>query len=921
MGNDYKNTLLMMNTEFSMKANLPLREPEILKKWEEEHLYEKVLEKNKDGKPFILHDGPPYANGNVHTGHAFNKSLKDFVLRYKTMMGYYTPYIPGWDTHGLPIETALTKNGKVNRKTTPVAEFRELCYEYALKQVANQKEQFKRLGVLGDWDNPYITLTKDFEARQIEVFAKMAEKGLIYKGLKPVYWSPSSESALAEAEVEYHDVTSDTIYLAFKIVDGKNVLDNDAELVIWTTTPWTIPGNLAVCINGDFEYAEILVKSEGVANGRKLVFAKEMLETVTPLLKITDYEIVKTIKGYDMEYITYVNPMNKICPVTLGSHVTLDAGTGLVHTAPGFGEDDFNVGKKYGLEILAPVDSRGYTTAEYGEFGGLFYEECNKLVIEKMIERNILIAQSKITHSYPHDWRTKKPIIFRATPQWFASIDGIKEDILKAIDEVNWKPAWGGLRLSNMIKDRNEWCISRQRAWGVPIPVFYCEDETPILDQEVLKHVSKLFGEYGSNIWFLKEAKDLLPEGYTNPHSPNGKFTKEKDIMDVWFDSGSSYYAVLPPRGLPVQADLYLEGSDQYRGWFNSSISTSVAVTKHAPYKTCLSHGFILDGNGNKMSKSLGNTIDPLDICKEFGADILRLWVASTEYTADVRISKDIIKQNAEAYRKIRNTFRFLLGNLSDFNPDKDKINYEELGEVDQYIECRLNNVIEKVLDAYENYDFDEVYRSILNYMTNDLSAFYMDFTKDVLYIEEMNNKERRSIQTVLFDNLDALLRLITPILPFTSEEIYSNMNLENKEISSYMLSMPKVVKYANSEELLNKYSKFMEFRTDVLKAIENARNNKVIGKSMSAKLSICPSKETKELLDTLKIDLAKVFIVSECVLVDSANNDFEEFDSGKFLVEARVGHICDRCWKVVDEVDENGLCPRCAEIIKNMEK
>ena len=916
MANDYKNTLLMMNTEFSMKANLKDKEPVILNKWEEDKIYEKVLEKNKDNTPFILHDGPPYANGNIHIGHALNKILKDFIIREKTMEGYYSPYIPGWDTHGLPIENALTKSEKVNRKAMSVADFRDLCYEYALKQVDKQRTQFKRLGVLGDWDNPYITLKKEFEARQLEIFAEMASKGLIFKGLKPVYWSWSSESALAEAEVEYQDVTSKTMYIAFKLVDGKGVLDKDTELVAWTTTPWTLPENQAVCVNGDFTYVVFSY------NNRKFLVAKDLYEKVLNELEydVNSAKIVKTVSGSELENITYTNIIGKVCPVLLGAHVTLEAGTGLVHTASGFGEDDFNICKKYGIDVFAPMNDRGILTEGVGKYVGMFYQDADNEVIKDCLENGSALKIKPITHAYPHDWRTKKPIVYRATPQWFASIDSIKEDILNAIEEVKWTPSWGGLRLSNMIKDRAEWCISRQRAWGVPIPVFYCEDGEAILDKDIILHVASLFKEHGSGIWFRSEAKDLLPKGYTNPHSPNGIFTKETDIMDVWFDSGSSYYAVLPPRGLPHQADLYLEGSDQYRGWFNSSISTSVAMFKHAPYKECLSHGFILDGQGNKMSKSLGNTVDPLQVCDEFGADILRLWVASTEYTADIRISKDILKQASEAYRKIRNTFRFLLGNLSDFNDKTDRIEYSKLSEVDRYMECRLSQVIEKVLASYKTYEFQEVYRTVLNYMTNDLSAFYMDFTKDILYIEEKDNILRRSIQTVLFDNLDAMLRLLTPIIPFTSEEIYSFMNVSDKLASSYLLEMPQAKKYDDQDLLLDKYTKFMNLRSDVLKAIEDARNEKIIGKSLAAKLTIYPTPEVKDLLLSLKSNPQTMFIVSEFVLSDK-DIDAPTFESGKIKVEAKIGHVCERCWKTVDEVDENGLCPRCSEIIKNMEK
>lgn len=916
MEKDYKNTLLMMNTAFSMKANLPNKEPEMLKKWDEMNLYEKVVEKNKGNKPFVLHDGPPYANGSIHVGHAMNKILKDFIVRYKTMKGFYSPYIPGWDTHGLPIETALTTKEKVNRKAMDVADFRDLCYKYALKQVGIQKEGFKRLGVMGDWKDPYITLTKDFEAEQIRVFAKMAEKGLIFKGLKPVYWSPSSESALAEAEIEYKDVSATTIYLAFKVVDGKGVLDQGDEIVIWTTTPWTIPANLAVSANPEFEYSLILV------NNRKLLVAKELVSKFIELLGNPEYEELKTIKGRKLEYVTYEHPLfgtDKICPVILGNHVTLDAGTGLVHTAPGHGEDDFNVGRAYGLDNLCPVDNRGFMTSEAGEFEGMFYEKANVAIVEKLEQTGHLLHKNDIVHSYPHDWRTKKPIIFRTTPQWFASIEALKEEMMQSISDVKWIPSWGEVRLGNMVKDRKDWCISRQRAWGVPIPVFYAEDGEAILDPVIMNHVAELFKEHGSQIWFRAEAKDLLPEGYTNPHSPNGIFVKEKDIMDVWFDSGSSHQGVLKARGYDYPADVYLEGSDQYRGWFNSSLSTGVAMTGKAPYKICISHGFVLDGNGNKMSKSLGNSVDPSDVCKKFGADILRLWVASTEYTADVRIGDQILNQISESYRKIRNTFRFLLGNLSDYNDSTDRVPYEKLGEVDQYMECSLNQFLENAYKAFDNYEFAEVYRLTLNYMSNTLSAFYIDFTKDVLYIEAKDDIARRSIQTVFYDNLNAIVRLLTPIIPYTTEEVYSFMeNVENKQESVYLLDMVEVKHFDNEKELVEKYQKFMNFRTNVLKAIEEARNNKIIGKSLSAKLVIKPTPETKALLESIKSDLKTIFIVSELQITDE-NIEGLEFETGIINVSAKEGTICKRCWQVVDEVNEDGICDRCAKVVANL--
>ncbi len=913
MGKDYKDTLLMMNTPFSMKANLPLREPEILQKWEEIKLYEERLNLNKNNESFILHDGPPYANGSIHVGHALNKILKDIIVRYKSMQGFYAPYIPGWDTHGLPIETALTKTQKINRKEMSISDFRDLCHQYALKQVDIQKTQFKRIGVLGDWQNSYLTLDKEFEAEQIKVFSKMAEKGLIFKGQKPVFWSPSSESALAEAEIEYHDVKATTIYLAFRVIDGKNILNNGDEIVIWTTTPWTIPANLAVCVNPLFEYVIC-----ACAN-RRLVVAKELLTNFLKTIDCKDYEIIKTVKGSDMEYVQYAHPLfDKICPVILGSHVTMDAGTGLVHTAPGHGEDDFNAGRTYNLECLCPVDNKGYMTEEAGEFQGLFYEVANEAIIKKLEENNSLLFKNDIVHSYPHDWRTKKPVIFRTTPQWFASIEILKEDILKSIKDVKWLPLWGEIRLTNMVKDRKEWCISRQRAWGVPIPVFYAEDETPILDSKVMEHVSELFRKHGSSIWFKKEAKDLLPAGYSNSHSPNGIFTKEKDIMDVWFDSGSSHHGVLKARGLKYPADLYLEGSDQYRGWFNSSLSTGVAMTGIAPYRMVISHGFTLDGEGEKQSKSLGNATDPQEVCKKYGADILRLWVASIEYTADMRINDGILNQIAEAYRKIRNTFRFLLGNLSDFDASKDHVSYEKMPEVDQYMVCALNQYIEKATNAYDEYRFDDMYRTTLNYMSNTLSAFYLDFTKDILYIDSKNSLVRRSIQTVFYDNLCALVRMLTPIIPYTTEEVYSHMNEENKSV--YLLSMPKPIKYDNEENLLTKYNDFMVFRNDILKAIEEARNEKVIGKSLNAKVVLYPSEQTKKLLESINADLKQLFIVSEFI-ISNEKIDGLVFESGIIKVCAREGVICARCWQVVDFVSHNEICDRCEEVVRKLEE
>ncbi|WP_195513961.1 isoleucine--tRNA ligase [Turicibacter sanguinis] len=909
---ELKETLLMPKTDFPMRGNLPNREPQIEQSWYDEKLYEKVLEKNQDKTPFVLHDGPPYANGNIHMGHALNKILKDFVVRFKNMDGYYAPYIPGWDTHGLPIEQALTNNKKVNRKEKTVAEFRELCKEYALEQVEGQKTQFKRLGVLGDWDNPYITLQKEYEAQQILVFGKMVKEGLIYKGLKPIYWSPSSETALAEAEIEYHDKKSPSIYVAFKVQDGKGILAGDEEFVIWTTTPWTIPANLGICVNADLEYVTVAV------NDRKFIVAKELVESLSKELNWETYEILATYKGSDFEYMTAKHPLfDRESLLILGDHVTLDAGTGLVHTAPGHGEDDFNAGRKYNLEVLCPVDYRGYMTKDAFEFEGMYYEDANKAVGQKLEEKGALLGLKFITHSYPHDWRTKKPIIFRATEQWFASIEALKGQMMEQIKEVNWLPAWGEVRLGNMIKDRADWCISRQRVWGVPIPVFYAEDGEAILDESVINHVANLFREKGSNIWFELEAEELLPAGFTHPGSPNGKFRKETDIMDVWFDSGSSHHSVLVERGLPYPADLYLEGSDQYRGWFNSSLSTGVAMTGRAPYKTVVSHGFVLDGQGRKMSKSIGNVIDPLKLIKIYGADIVRLWVASVDYQADVRISEDLIKQVAESYRKMRNTFRFLLGNLFDFNPETDLVAYEDLNEVDQFMMIRLNELTKELKSAYEEYRFDDVFKTVNNYISNDLSAFYLDFTKDILYIEKADSQARRSIQTVLYHHVYDMCRLLAPVIPHTADEVYSYIP-GHTEISVYLTDMPVVKEYANAAEVTTKWSQFLSLRHDVLKALEEARNQKVIGKSLTASLHLYPNAETKALLNSLQADLKQIFIVSECVLEEGeAPEDALQFDGLVVVVKAAEGHTCDRCWLVVPAANEQGICPRCAEVIE----
>lgn len=912
---DYKETLLMPKTDFPMRGNLPNKEPKMQAEWEQDNLYQMVEERTKGRPLFVLHDGPPFANGDIHMGHALNKILKDFIVKYKSMTGFHAPYVPGWDTHGLPIETALAKK-KVNRKKMSTAEFRQKCTDYALKQIDNQRTQFKQLGVRGDWDNPYITLHKEYEAAQIEVFGVMAKKGYLYKGLKPVYWSPSSESALAEAEIEYQDKRSPSIYVAFDVKEGGELLTGDERFVIWTTTPWTLPANLAIAVHPDLTYVVVKV------NGEKLIVAEELLESVAKELEWEDYHIVQSFKGSEADRLVAKHPFyDRDSLIILADHVTLDSGTGLVHTAPGHGEDDFNVGREYGLEAFCPVDEKGVFTAEAPGFEGLFYDAANKEVTDLLETKGALLSLSFITHSYPHDWRTKKPVIYRATNQWFASIKDFRSDILAEIGQVNWLPKWGETRLFNMVKDRGDWCISRQRVWGVPIPVFYGEDQTPIITDETINHVANLFRQHGSNIWFEWETKDLLPDGFTSEHSPGGTFTKEMDIMDVWFDSGSSHQGVLSEnKELKRPADIYLEGSDQYRGWFNSSISTSVAVTGKSPYKTVISHGFVLDGDGRKMSKSVGNVVVPAKIMRQYGADILRLWVASVDYQADVRISDDIMKQTSEGYRKIRNTFRFLLGNLADFDPNVNKVADDQLEELDQYMLVKLQQVIDKVLNAYDNYDFSMVYNQVHQFCSQELSAFYLDFAKDILYIEPENSHRRRSIQTVYYETLISLVKLITPILTHTAEEVWSHIPYKEEKYVQ-LTDMPQVRKIGNDQALIEKWDHFVAVRDDVLKALEEARADKVIGKSLEAKIVLTPKdEETKALLTDID-RLDQLFIVSKVELETEISDHPGGYEYVHVQVEKYNEDRCDRCWVVSDTVGKDNqhpdLCDRCASIVE----
>ena len=898
---NYKETLLMPETSFQMRGNLPENEKLQREKWEEMDLYNTVREKNTGKTPFILHDGPPYANGNIHIGHAMNKILKDFVNRYKMMSGYDMIYIPGWDTHGLPIEQAVTNSG-VDRKSMDKAEFRALCEKYAYEQIEKQMQGFKELNVLADWEHPYITLQKEMEARQIEVFAEMAKKGLIFKGLKPVYWSPSSESALAEAEIEYHDRKDPSIYVAFPVVEGNDTINVGDNLVIWTTTPWTLPCNTGIAISEKFDYVKVLV------NDKYYIVANELLEDLAKEFGWENYEVVNVFTGDKIEGVKYKHVfMDRVAPVIDGFHVTLDAGTGLVHIAPMYGADDFIIGKEYNLEMVNGIDDQGVLNELSGEFNGLFFEDANKAITVKLDELGVLLKLKFITHSYPHDWRTKKPIIFRATKQWFCSIDKIRDDLLNELENnVKFHTEWGKKRLYNMIHDRGDWCISRQRVWGVPIPIFYNEDGSEIVDYDVMMHVADLFRKYGSNIWFEKEAKDLLPEGYTNPASPNGNFTKEEDIMDVWFDSGSTWNGVLIEQGLPYPSDMYLEGSDQYRGWFNSSLICGVAVTGKAPYKELVSHGFTLDGNGNKMSKSLGNVIVPADMVRLHGSDILRLWVASTDYTEDVRISDDLIKQVKESYRKIRNTYKFMLGNLKDFDYTKDSVKYEDMPYYDKYMMNELNKFTKNVLEEYNNYNFQNVYKLVNNFVSFTLSNFYLDFTKDILYIEKADSLVRRSVQTVLYNILNNEVKLLAPILPYTSEEVYSL--LPHTEESVHLADMPEVVTYSDSTEVEELFNLFFELKDKVNKKLEEARNEKLIGSALEAVVKINLDPKYNEVKEKLGSYLHQLFIVSKVEYTT---------DGEEVVVEKSTGEKCNRCWNYVDHLNGD-ICDRCHNIINS---
>ena len=913
---DYSQTLNLPKTDFPMRGNLPEKEPTILEAVFENGLYEKVLKKNEGHKHFVLHDGPPYANGEIHAGHALNKILKDTIVRYKSMQGYYSPYVPGYDTHGMPTEKKAIEKLGLDRNKIPVTQFRNTCKEFTEKYKDIQTEGFKRLGVLGDWDNPYITYDPKLEARQLGVFGDMYKKGYIYKGLKPVYWCTDCETALAEAEIEYKDVTGESIYVKFPVEDSKGLFDKENNfVVIWTTTPWTLPGNSGITIGADFEYSIVDTGKE------KLILATELVEKVMKLVEIEDYKEIKKFKGAELEGILCKHPfLDRTSKVVLGSETTVNVdlveGTGAVHTAPAYGKEDYLQGQKDNLPMYALIDDKGHQTEGAGPFAGMFYAKSNKEITVWLEENGYLLKKAPISHSYPHCWRCKKPIIFRATPQWFASIDGFRKEVLEAIKTVKWHPDWGEERMSEMIKGRNDWCISRQRTWGVPLPIYYCKEcEGPYVTEESISKLQELVKEKGTNCWWDMDAKDLMPDGAKCPKCGCTEFKKETDIMDVWFDSGSTHQSVLVERGLDYPADLYLEGNDQYRGWFQSSLLTSVACKGVAPYKEVLCCGFVVDGQGRKMSKSLGNGVSPIDVSNKYGADILRLWALSSDYSMDVNLSDDILKGISDVYRKIRNTARFILGNTSDFDPDKDMVEYDNLQEIDKWALTRLNKLIKDCIKDYDNYEFGNCYHDINQFCVVDMSSFYLDIIKDRLYTEKADSTARRAAQTAMYYILDSLVKILTPMISFTAEEIWKSMRHTKEEnVESPMLTdYPKPNEKWDNEELSKKWEEIIKVKDIVAKELELKRAEKVIGNSLDAKVTIYAEADEYKFLKENEELLKTVLIVSGLKIEE--NNRKQEIKLG-VKVEHADGEKCERCW-MYDEHTEEGLCPRCKNVLK----
>ncbi|MBR2311906.1 MAG: isoleucine--tRNA ligase [Clostridia bacterium] len=928
MAKDYSASLNLPSTTFAMRAELPKREPQMLDYWKEIKLYDQMQEV-RAGKPtFVLHDGPPFSNGNIHMGHALNKILKDFINKSRSMMGYKVPYIPGWDNHGMPIESAIIKKNKLDRKRMSVSEFRSACYNFAENFVNIQMEQFKRLGITGDWDHPYLTMAPEFEAREVRVFGEMYRKGYIYKGLKPVYWCPKDETALAEAEIEYQTDACTSIYVKFRVADDKGKLAGVCDLsntyfVIWTTTTWTLPGNIAIALNPDETY--VVAKA---ADGTCYIVAEALLAKTMAIGGIAEYEVILAMQGKDFEYMTAQHPfLDRLSTIVNADYVTMDSGTGCVHTAPGFGADDYQTCRRYNIDVFVPVDDRGYQTAEAGKFAGMRYDESNGAILADMKESGALFASEEIEHEYPHCWRCKAPIIFRATPQWFCSVDAFKNEAADACDQVQWLPEWGGERIKSMVRERADWCISRQRHWGLPIPVFYCEDcKKPVCNEESIDAVSRLFGEKGSNAWFDTEAADILPAGFACPHCGGKQFTKETNTLDGWFDSGSTHFAVLKDEEWP--ADVYLEGADQYRGWFQSSLLTAVGSTgkPEAPFKAVLTHGWVVDGEGRAMHKSLGNGVDPLDMIKKYGADLLRLWVASSDYHVDVRASDAIFKQLSDSYRKIRNTARFLLADLYDFDPKGDMLKMEELYEIDQWIVSSMNDLVKRAREAYDAYEFHTIYHEVNNFCTVELSKLYIDITKDRVYAEAAASKARRSAQTAMYYIINALTRILAPLISFTAEEIWQAMpHAEGDNATSVFLNdLPAYDEALAFPAVRAKWDQLFVLREPVMKALEIARADKRIGKSLDAAVTVyAPDAAVYALLSNFRAELPTVFIVSQVELKNAAapaGTVVEEGAPIAVVVDAAAGEKCDRCWNYTTAgtvTEEDGcLCPRCREVL-----
>ena len=919
---DYGKTLNLPKTDFPMRGNLPQREPEFQEKVLDNGLYEKILKKNEGHESFVLHDGPPYANGEIHIGHALNKVLKDTIVRYKALKGYYTPYVPGYDTHGMPTEKKAIEKLGLDRDKIPVSKFRDTCKEFTSNYKDKQTEGFKRLGCIGDWEHPYITYDPALESRQLGVFWDMYKKGYMYKGLKPVYWCTDCETALAEAEIEYQDVDTMSIFVKFPVRVSKGLFETDnTYFVIWTTTPWTLPGNVGITIGGEFEYSLVEVGNE------KLLMAKALVDDVMAKIGVTEYKTLNTYMGTELEGILCKHPfLDRDSRVVLGSDdtivVELGTGTGAVHTAPGYGKEDYLCGLKNGLDIVVCVDGKGFQTKEAGIFAGLRYDKSNDAIINWLEENNFLLYKQKINHAYPHCWRCKNPIIFRATEQWFCSVDKFRDQAIKEANKVNWIPGWGAERITTMISERADWCISRQRTWGVPIPIFYCKDcGKEYITEESIEKIKKLFKEKGSNAWWDLTEKELMPEG-AKCECGCTEFKKESDIMDVWFDSGSTHQSVLVERGLPYPADLYLEGADQYRGWFQSSLLTSVATNGIAPFKQVLTHGWTVDGEGKKMSKSLGNGISPQDVIKEYGADILRLWVLSSDYQSDVSLSKNILVQITEVYRKLRNTARYILGNIFDFDPNKDMVKYEDLEEIDKYALLKLNDLVKKCIHSYDNYDFHEAYQAINVFCVTEMSSFYLDILKDRLYSNVPDSKERRAAQTTMYIVLNNLVKLLAPMTCFTAEEIWSFMpKLDSENVESVMLtSYPTVNEKYEDASLREKWEKIVRIKEVVAKKLEEARANKVIGHSLNAKVTLYAEEDLYEFIkENLKL-LQSVFIIS---LLDVQKNERSNEEKLGVKVEVAPGEKCERCWMYSETVGEDHdhptLCHRCADVMKKL--